>query len=230
MDPRLAAYREILNYDIDILKEYRSELHNALETTIEKFRTYVENHAGSMPENSREDWSEIQSGRYWELADDFPKIMNNSLFISIYNYLESSMKWISEYLQETKPSNIKIDDLRGKGIKLYKKYLEKIHGLTPTGTKEWHKFATFNHVRNYIIHSNGRLDDSGKAKNVREYARSNKQELKIDECNSIVVLDECNEQFIESVYNYISSILNSAQSLDTHISLSNNRMNQPRGG
>lgn len=113
----------------------------------------------SMKELSDDEKEEFVNWHYDEIAqyrDDFPMIMRNSLFISVYSFLEEKVIDLCNQPDET---SIKLDDLQGNGIKRASLFIKKVKKDDfPDDTKEWHFINNANQIRNCIVHCGGDIE------------------------------------------------------------------------
>jgi len=97
---------------------------------------------------------EIECGCGWEnyeITINTRNLFYNSLFTSLYSFLERKMYQLCRLAE--KNQNIKINDLSGNGIFKYHKYLEKIiHIDFQKINTEWGEIIKYNKLRNLIVH------------------------------------------------------------------------------
>jgi hypothetical protein len=81
-------------------------------------------------------------------------IYYDSLLISMHSFTEKKMLFLSTYLSKYKA--VKVDDIAGKGIFKYRRYLEKVCliDFVPI-EKDWNLLLNFNMLRNHLIHAEG---------------------------------------------------------------------------
>ncbi|MHA1613443.1 MAG: hypothetical protein ACTSYJ_01285 [Candidatus Thorarchaeota archaeon] len=215
MNPRILARMEMIEFEIDSLRRYISELSKALNTSTEEFASYVETYANELSEEERDDWYDWNSDKHWDLTEKFPKLLNNSLFVTIYSCMESNVYGLSKRFEKSTPHNIELKDLKGKGIKLYQTYLKKVQGVDfPDTSSAWNRIKLFQKVRNFIVHSNGKLDssknDDRNAKIVIEYVRDNPDMISLDKYAGIIISEKCNAEFIEVIQSFLLDLFERA--------------------
>ncbi|MHA7767548.1 hypothetical protein [Bacillus atrophaeus] len=91
--------------------------------------------------------------------------MRNSLFISVYSFLEEKVIDLCNQPDET---SIKLDDLQGNGINRASLFIKKVKKDDfPDDTKEWHFIQNANQIRNCIVHCGGDIEKAKNPKRIR---------------------------------------------------------------
>ncbi|MED1820995.1 hypothetical protein P4V11_19125 [Bacillus subtilis] len=141
---------------LQMFKDYAEYIEDTLGSELNRFDESMK----ELSDDEKEafvDWHYDQIAQY---RDDFPIIMRNSLFISVYSFLEEKVIDLCNQPDET---SIKLDDLQGNGIKRASLFIKKVKKDDfPEDTKEWHFIQNINHIRNCIVHCGGDIE---KAKN-----------------------------------------------------------------
>ena len=91
----------------------------------------------------------------------FEWLLIHSLFISAYSYLENFMFSIAQQVEKNTKSEIKLNDIRGKGdLDRYRKYINKIVEIEKAKNdyENWNQISEFKAIRNSIIHKYGVMD------------------------------------------------------------------------
>ncbi|MER0468112.1 hypothetical protein ABR330_15855 [Bacillus cabrialesii subsp. cabrialesii] len=146
------------------------------------------------------DWHYDEISQY---RDDFPSIMRNSLFISVYSFLEEKVIDLCDQPDET---SIKLEDLQGNGIKRASLFIKKVlKDDFPDDTKEWHFILNANQIRNCIVHCGGDIDKAKNPKRVRNAV--NELENVIEGRHNKILLNEdfCIE-FIDVVEKFLRDL------------------------
>jgi len=186
--------------DLDNLDAYVYEITDAFEKRTQEFVEKVEQKAKSMPVDERDEWYEWNSEHHWILTEVFPGIYKNSLFITIHAYLESTLAQLCKILEEDNAKLKKLKDLTGNGIELYQEYIKIVQEIDfPDQSREWNQISIYRKVRNFLVHQDGRLDDSKNAKNIRQFANRKPEFLTIDKNNQIVLSTACHLDFINTI-------------------------------
>ncbi|MCL4264752.1 MAG: hypothetical protein KJ069_16130 [Anaerolineae bacterium] len=197
-----------IKIDLDNLRDYLLDLSTSLDSSTKVFIAKVDAEAAAMSEESRDAWYEWNSDIHWQLTDVYPAILNNSLFIIIYSYLESSLLDFSRRLESQNPQPVKMKELRGEGIELCRTYLKKVHAIDfPDTSIEWQRITVYRKIRNFIVHNDRKLDGSENAKVVRDFATQNPKLISIDQFDQIAVSTQCNIDFIDVIYEFLMKLL-----------------------
>jgi hypothetical protein len=89
-------------------------------------------------------------------------MLYNSMFITIFVFLETRLRYLCRLIEAR--SNIRLNDIAGRGIQKYKRYLEKVHLIDFSPVKgEWDLICSYILLRNKLVH-----DSSNKVKIVEE--------------------------------------------------------------
>lgn len=134
---------------------------------ISAFQNYIKV-TESLIEKEKQEFKELAIlfesgvGDYVDMEEYFvkkniPTLYYSSIFISIYSFLEQTMSdlcQIAEHKQsEIDPTCKKIGDFKGKGVFLFKRYMESALKIDFTNTKdEWNMINNFNKLRNVLVH------------------------------------------------------------------------------
>ncbi len=79
-------------------------------------------------------------------------IVYNSMFISLHSFLETRLRFMCKLIESR--SSIKLNDISGKGIYKYRKYLEKVHQVNFDSQKNnWELICHYSLLRNKLTHS-----------------------------------------------------------------------------
>jgi len=92
------------------------------------------------------------------LVERFPQLLRQSLFISIYAFLEQRLIGICEHYEHAKPTNVLLADLVDNGIIKCKTYLSKVVQIEfPESTHSWQQLLKYNKLRNQLVHVGPKL-------------------------------------------------------------------------
>lgn len=106
-------------------------------------------------------------------------IYYDSLIMTLYSFVERKLFFLSNHLAQE--LTIKLNDITGKGIFKYQKYLTKVCGIDFSEINaDWTNLLGFNKLRNQIVHSEG----------VRSIPKSNQELIQFLKGISGVVLNE----------------------------------------
>ena len=197
-----------IQLDLENLRMYALELSQILDSHTKVIVAEVEAKAKKMSKESRDEWYEWNEDAHWQLSDVFPSIMQDSLFVTTYSYLESALASIVKKLANDNPKPVKLQELRGDGLQLFKTYLNKVQEIDfPDNSSEWQRISTYRRIRNFIVHNDRKLEDSKNADIVRQFSSQYPQLVSINRFNKISITKECNTDFIDRVEKFFSTLL-----------------------
>jgi hypothetical protein len=198
-----------INLDLDNLRTYAHEITQALENHTQSFINEIDANAKQMSKKDRDELYEWHSDTHWQLNDVFPKIINYSLFVASYSYLESALASIVKKLEKDNPKPIKLKDLCGdSNIQRFKIYLKKVQEIDfPDNSSEWQSINTYRRIRNFIVHNDSTLDDSNNANIIRQFAFQYPQFISINQFNKVSIARDGNIDFIDIIEKFLTNIL-----------------------
>ena len=98
-------------------------------------------------------------------------IYYDSLIMTLYSFVEKKMFFLSNHLALGQA--IKVNDIAGKGIFKYQKYLSKVCGIDFSQIdNEWTNLLGFNNLRNQIVHSEGKRSIPKSNQNLTHFLKS----------------------------------------------------------
>ncbi|WEA43818.1 hypothetical protein [Priestia aryabhattai] len=185
----------LMGFEVDSFRDYAKYI----ESSFQKELSFFEEGAKDLPEEIVDEYWDHYIDEAIQYSKDFPRIMRNSLFVSIYSFLEDK-------IVELCTSN---DDSGGNpnfwNIKKAIDYLKKDLGLdVPKGTKEWQYITHAIRIRNCIVHCNGVVSRSSDRVNLENSIKA------IDFVNQEdgrIILDSgfCLE-FLENVHSFLRQL------------------------
>lgn len=133
----------------------------------------------------------------------------SSIIISVYSYLEQTLLEICQVAEVDRV--IKIEDISGKGVLKFKKYIEKVVGINFDNLNdEWNEITKINQLRNHFVHTSNSVL-SKKESNNRINTIKEIKHLKITEFEEHYLIEfESSDVilfFIASVKKFIRGIL-----------------------
>jgi len=108
-------------------------------------------------ENFLKDTTPVEIDLWHDFVDHAIKVHTrqlhySSIFISIYSFFEKKMKQLCKIGEENQL--IKINDMSGRGVVKYQKYLTKVLQLNlDTLKNEWELITRYNQLRNLLVHA-----------------------------------------------------------------------------
>jgi len=184
----LSAHEWIMHFGTEQLDKYIKHFEDVFSSLQLSFEKEMNEYAKKLPEEERSDWYEWNSDKYSELNHEFPRIHNNSLFVTIYSYYEAQIKSLCTFFENITESKLKCNHLSGRGIKKYCKYLKLMHDVEfPDNTAEWQAVNLYRVIRNCIVHDQGKLDSDKNADQIKLFAKNNADLIKIDHRNRLTI-------------------------------------------
>lgn len=171
-----------IEVEINSIREYLESAERFLESEIKKIEEEFLKEKKIAPKEKHWEINEYYSDVYYELTEVFPRILRNSLFVLSYSMIENFLNNFCDSAKRHYGLKLTLSDLKGRGVERARAYLKKVAEIDFSDGKEWVEIKHYNQVRNFIVHNNGELDDSGDAKEVEKYikAKSDLLDLKKD--------------------------------------------------
>jgi hypothetical protein len=186
-------------HELEQFRNYAEYIESSLRKEVKSYEDRAE---GLMPEEEEEFW-DCYIDEVAPYSQDFPKIMRNSLFVSIYTFLEDK---IVELCVPSEDTLLKLSDIKGQGIEQASIYLKKVLRIDfPDNSKEWHYIKKANLIRNCIVHSRGDVSKSRNEAKIRN-AVQDMQSVSIDKMGYIKLDEELCEDFIENVDSFLQQL------------------------
>jgi hypothetical protein len=202
-------------------KEFNSEIFNSqeIEFKLDSFLEYLALTNKLIDKNLRKHLTEYNkadtfSKTLYDELDIYIKgetlnLYYSSILITLYAFLEQAMYRLCKSSEEN--NVLKIDDISGKGIIKYKKYLEKVVCIDFSKiNNEWEEITRYNHLRNIFVHKSNstiKITDSKNKINAIKKIKS----LKITRQSNQYIIDFENDKpikhFIEIIRSFLSKIM-----------------------
>ncbi|EHN67944.1 hypothetical protein [Aliivibrio fischeri] len=164
---RLPCYCNLALQDLIYFKNFNNELD---ELWVKK-SSQLDFEISSKLKNSEEGLHEdIVDFYQWDstLIDIYPSIHRESLIISIFNLLEHHLNVLCLKFSEVFALNLKVNDLKDKGITRSFKYFSKVVGLSFKSVEKEKTFiANVNKLRNFIVHNGSIINQNNEVNFVR---------------------------------------------------------------
>lgn len=132
---------------------YSDQINVFIETEVnaakERYEEYKKDMAGNLDDFELFDYeSEVHA------TNGLVEIYYDSFIMAMYSFTERKMFFLCNYL--SKGLEVKVEDISGKGIFKYRKYLTKVCGIDFTPIEEeWKRLEDYNKLRNHLVHSEG---------------------------------------------------------------------------
>lgn len=155
--PRIALVRLKL-IELRHLVEFTEK---ALQSSLGNLRLGLgELERNSLPEDSVEDHRDILV-EIWRVEDSFTQALRRSLFVSAYALAEEDFVAACHDIEREQQSAVKLNDMRGSGIRRAASFLTKVGGLDlPLESDAWKQILHFGQVRNAIVHGGSWVRDN----------------------------------------------------------------------
>lgn len=123
------------------------------ESTLEiELKHQIEDYNDFLISSTDDEIRELYDFADHKIKAETRQLFFNSLFISIYSFLERKMFQLCQIAENNQV--IKIRDLSGDGIFKYRKYLTKILNINLDEVNaQWDLFTKFNTLRNLLVHT-----------------------------------------------------------------------------
>lgn len=194
--------------DAEDLKKLIDEFSKNLDLMTIKFRQRIDDYATDMSEEDKDNWYELNYDEHWQLANTFPRVLNNSLFVTIHSFFESYLQQLSKLFEFYSPDSKQINAIKSNGIGKYQVYLKNIHGIPfPDTSNEWNRICIFRKIRNFIAHCDSKLDDTNNAHVVKVFAKSNPDLITLSKAGDIRVSHQCNIKFVNDTDIFLRELL-----------------------
>lgn len=178
---------------------------NSLEELLQQNKVEHENALNAGQLTWEEDY--YHSGELSRFDGVFPKILRSSFLVACYSYLEYELTDYCRYLRKEHSLPLDVNDLKGSGIERASKYLNHIAKLDfPDTDLSWNEIRYLNKIRNFIVHNEGRLDDSKKAEAVRDYISKRSDLLSLDEDEAIILSGEYCKHIIDILMAFFNAL------------------------
>lgn len=150
------------------LSDYTAIIEDLLAHKLKEINFQTDKAESELTKEEQQDYDNPFEDDQWHLSEVFPNTLRFSLFVTCYSLLEYALINLCASLQEQHKYPNKFGDHKEKGIFEAKTYLkDTCHVSFPDQTNSWNKIVYYYHIRNFIVHSEGRLDDGDKTKKVK---------------------------------------------------------------
>ena len=168
-------FQVMVAIDLDNLKHYAMTLESLLGDEQKKLYSRVEEEAAKWQGQDIDEFYGIYETDEWRLSKVFPNLLRASFFVASYSFLEHKLLDICRYFQKKYPHAVGLADLKGSKISTAQIYLKKVVGIDfPDQSSSWADIIIFTHIRNFIVHNDGQLDESNRATEVKSFINQRK--------------------------------------------------------
>jgi|GEM_PF-6274635 uncharacterized protein YuzE len=135
-----------------------------------------------------------------------PNLFYKSTLTALYSFFESTFRELVITEREKRNVKLKLDDLKGNGIILYKDFLEKVLGVDLNSLKDvWTEIDNTRKIRNSIVHNDNVNPDSDKTKQVIKICKNNDQLEYAGEVN--ILSGKYLIHFADNIYEYLKGTI-----------------------
>jgi len=155
----IERFQSDIDYELKNFKDCMKTVKGALET---KERSHI---LTKMLEGKEVDYIGELLGNtdFSKIIFKFPEILELSFFITFYAFLENRLIGLCEILRVKRNYSLKISDIKGGGIIAAQTYIKKLAKLPfPDQSSHWHDICIYRHIRNCIVHRDGKIADKNK--------------------------------------------------------------------
>jgi hypothetical protein len=92
-----------------------------------------------------------------EATEIFPQVLRRSAFVLIMTLLETMLNELCEALQRWSENPVSVYDMQGRGIQRAVQYIRLVTKIAPTELQSWQKIQDLKHIRDLLVHANGRV-------------------------------------------------------------------------
>jgi hypothetical protein len=199
--------RDLMDFYFDDLERFKSFTLSAIESEIKIEKEYIDN----LVENEEY----VDGTGYLMIKDVFEKLSLRSFVVILYSFVEDMLNKLcnpslfgDNHWMEARgiePLTLKYTDMKGKGVRRARLYLEKVIGLNlHADNKLWSEIDTLRKIRNSIVHDRGGANDEIiKDTNIKQHLE-NKRLYIFD--NNIEICSEYLDFILPTVRNFFQNI------------------------
>jgi len=193
------------NFEVDVVF-HLSAIHEYIEYTKDFVETKIINKIDKYKEEIENDFESIDMNDYLITLNN-KEFYYNSIFISLYSFLEKKMYQLCKIAESQ--HTIKIKDQRGRGIKQYKEYLKNVVKINFEELKsEWDNICNLGELRNLIMHNttevhqnDSKLINKLKSINKLSFRKVDENfEFYIDDIKLLTEFSNTINKFLETIY------------------------------
>ncbi|GEL76308.1 hypothetical protein [Tenuibacillus multivorans] len=154
---KMNIFHALLEEKIREFYEYIDIMESSIKVNEKKIKNEFEEQSKNLTdENADELLQHVFLDPIISYTETFPFILRKSLYLSLYSFVETELSSIAYRLEKKHPKEIKINDLKHKGIRLYIFYIENVQQIQLNlSSKQRENFIQYNTLRNYFAHNEG---------------------------------------------------------------------------
>lgn len=94
-----------------------------------------------------------------------------SIVVMLHSIVETRLAGFADHVGRSRRSRIALKDIAGKGIDQSARYIDLVLSIDVKNDRNWGAIKDLQLVRNFIVHSNGRLESSSKAPEIESFVQ-----------------------------------------------------------
>jgi hypothetical protein len=186
--PKMYAAPMVRHWIVDKfhdLEEFKNFLISAIKTEEKRLSERVDRTFKEMTEEEVERFSDMFADDFHQIEHIFTRLSLNAFVIILYSFIEDCLNDLCDAERQDKKIKRRYTDIKGKGIKRAKSYLEKVVDLNlyigenGKNKRYWDEIVALNKLRNAIVHNDGWADDNV-IEDVNVWANEDKGYLEIE--------------------------------------------------
>jgi hypothetical protein len=146
-----------------------------------KLREYEQARLGDFPEAVRPLRAALEGPRHDSI---FPRALHFSFTVLIFIEIENRLRTTCDIYQKAHGVPIRARDLRGDSIEQCMLFLDKFANVPRNSIVNWLDIADLIKVRNCIVHSSGRIDESRDKSYLEELIRKKPEYFRLEELDN----------------------------------------------
>lgn len=155
-----------------LLKTHSNSIEEQLAQEAREFRDYLEEQAGNLTSDQKEELFEWHGESLSIVASELPGIHRNAMLVSSYSIFEHYLNEYCRLFEGVGGIKLHLREVAGQGVERARLYLSKVIGVQfPPDEEQWNTIKMFSLIRNILVHRNGELDEKGD-KRIIEYAKA----------------------------------------------------------
>ncbi len=175
------VYKGMIMVETNNISSYLRSAEKFLEDEVKKLEKKFGDEKSKLTEEEQSEFAEYYAEIYRELTEEFPRLLRNSLFVLSYSVTENYLNYYCNRSEKHFGLKLTLSDLKGRGVERAKNYLKKVAEIDFPENDEWAEIKHYNRIRNFIVHNNGKLDDSSNAGKVEKYIKAKPDLLELKE-------------------------------------------------
>lgn len=184
-------YRTLIGFECERLEQFIDEMRLALRSKYTSFEKFAMQQIEDAPEERRDEIAEWYAEDAHNLAEEYPRLLWQGVFISLYALFEQQMNQICHRIRAIAKQRKK--SLRSAApignVIPGEACLRKCGVRLSRSSTEWKQFSRLVAIRNIIAHNHGKLRNGEDSKHVRRHVRR-MQNISIDDHGQLILSGE----------------------------------------